>query len=77
MIRGGRGGYWEDQGYEWYAGMSCVPLLLKWGDRSDSLYSGASASRPVTARWTYCVTFAQRLRQAVNHALVRRPSFPP
>lgn len=20
-IRGGRGGYWEDQGYEWYAGM--------------------------------------------------------
>jgi DMSO/TMAO reductase YedYZ molybdopterin-dependent catalytic subunit len=21
MIRGGRGGYWEDQGYEWYAGI--------------------------------------------------------
>jgi DMSO/TMAO reductase YedYZ molybdopterin-dependent catalytic subunit len=20
-IRGGRGGYWEDQGYEWYAGI--------------------------------------------------------
>jgi DMSO/TMAO reductase YedYZ molybdopterin-dependent catalytic subunit len=20
-IRGGKGGYWEDQGYEWYAGI--------------------------------------------------------
>jgi DMSO/TMAO reductase YedYZ molybdopterin-dependent catalytic subunit len=20
-IRGGRGGYWEDQGYDWYAGI--------------------------------------------------------
>jgi DMSO/TMAO reductase YedYZ molybdopterin-dependent catalytic subunit len=20
-IEGGRGGYWEDQGYEWYAGI--------------------------------------------------------
>ena len=20
-IRGGRGGYWEDRGYEWYAGI--------------------------------------------------------
>jgi DMSO/TMAO reductase YedYZ molybdopterin-dependent catalytic subunit len=20
-LRGGRGGYWEDQGYEWYAGI--------------------------------------------------------
>jgi hypothetical protein len=21
MIRGGRGGFWEDLGYEWYAGI--------------------------------------------------------
>jgi DMSO/TMAO reductase YedYZ molybdopterin-dependent catalytic subunit len=20
-LRGGKGGYWEDQGYEWYAGI--------------------------------------------------------
>jgi DMSO/TMAO reductase YedYZ molybdopterin-dependent catalytic subunit len=26
-LHGSRGGYWEDRGYEWYAGIrGCVPL---------------------------------------------------
>jgi DMSO/TMAO reductase YedYZ molybdopterin-dependent catalytic subunit len=59
-IAGGKGGYWEDRGYEWYAGIQVnarrtVVLARHAGEQQD-LPVGVDNNNPLapTGGWTHC-----------------------